>query len=710
MANRFQNIGFQPRNIEFFPEVQQDILPDISGLGNYMQSLDQQLDQELELPNYLQQSESDRNAYLNYKKEAQGFKQRAVEAFKSGKNDLGAEELRQYKNFLRNSKQPDGTYTRLEQGKAQYNAQVKRLQDMYMKGDNANPILYNHSINLLNKGISPFEDEFGNARAQIDLPTMYSDKPRREFNKEMNEVLDNIEPDQIAYSGDINKVRGLTLQQLISQGKTKYLDPTKVADVILGAITPEMKESFKQFGEAQGLGGQGAVLNRKLLQSKEFQAAYKKDPNVILQAFDTSSALGAAAQALVKSKIFKQEDKSSSIFTDQEALEGLKQRNRKGLKEYEMTFGETTGRTSVFTKGSGMMDLDIKDGKIAFGHHIPKNYLSDPETSKYLSTLSPEARKAAIDKAMVKDYKNMGLDEYVETEEGQNNKALVEIVSSFPRPLMDKGNGVFEKMSDKQYNKAVINLYEKKKHALSKEDVDYVEYRGSKRGDIQRKTLFGKGKEDIGTIVHKNIIVTSPTGEPKTMLFNAFLNEYGMDSAEFKEKVGLLGEIKAGRNSITPSGINGVVKTKDGFQEIIISDININDAREKTPLWILGQAAQTAKLTPWTNTGIPEIDQYGKIRASGRDMWTIDALEQKLLNEYDPKTIEQLEAEIDKLEKNPALNNYLGRQVDLYAYDPNSKNPNEEGQGQPIKLSDGSVLTFEQLELLMQSKNNGRRK
>ena len=672
MANRFQNIGFQPKNIEFFPEVQKDILPDISGLGNYMQSLDQQLDQELELPDYVQQSESDRNAYLNYKKEAQGYKERAIQAFKSGKNDLGAEELRQYKNFLRNSKQPDGTYTRLEQGKDQYNAQVKRLQDMYMKGDNADPMLYNYSIDLLNKGISPFEDEFGNARAQIDSPNMVADKPRKDAAKYLDTIVDNIKADEIVKTQHMSKVRGMNFKQLMTDGSTEFIDENKVFSVIMDAVSPEMKASFEQYGRALGLEGQGNVIDKDKLAEYNKRIENKDTEGLsVLDVIDSSSSLGSLVRSLIKSKVYSKDKSTSKVITDSYGLQRAAQ-----FDEYNL--GREIQRSTVISKGSGMVPLNIDaGGKVQIGGI---KYVTQPVAGQLVPGIKKQAFKA---------FEDVSLAEYAKSDKGElNHPGLKAVTDAFPQGSMD----------NKTYNKLIDQKYNEKMEKMSMADVQYRGYGDSKAGNYERNKLIGLPNKGAGNITEKSIMITSANGNPTPVNFEKLIDTLGVTLEEFREGATLLGEVLS-TNPLVPSGKELIYTSPEGEStRMLVSDISIQDAKIKSPIYEFSKVAHDGSIeeTDYIFTGIPALDARGKTRAVGIDVYSKDIYNDIKYSEYSTEAqVREAKKELAKIEANPYLNKFEGTKVKLQTYNPN--NPEL-----PIDIKDtnGNLVTLEDLEII----------
>lgn len=641
-VNRFRSTSFNPEDIFFQPRTQLEVQPDISKLADLSTQLQQTYDSasNLELPNYLRQSETDVAAFNQFRTDAEGYRTNAEQAFQEGNIQGGQKVFRDYANFLRDSRQPGGKFSELERGVAEYNSALKQLKDTYLEPSSKeySPELFNLAKKRLDSSIDPFDTRTG-----ISSPILLSDQPRRNAVDYYSDFLDNVEADQVVFGDKLKNVQGMSFKAILESGKKEFIDPTKVAVVLLNATTPEIRQSFEQFGMAQGLEGQGNIINQEALNNNETD---------ILKLFDDNSALGRTLKGLVQSKVFSKYDTSNKVLTDSAAL-------IKKEKELEFNLGTETLQSQVFTKGSGMVPLQVdSEGRVR---------IKTGEELAQAAGMGMHPSQVGHSKLGKFEFKDISIDDFATSEEGRVNfPALESIVERLPKPP-----GV----SNLEYNKKIIDLYNKKSEKMSQADVTYTMYGDSRRGKASRSNLLGHGS-GLGNILNKKIIITERGKEPEMMNVQKLLKKLSVDVKEFKEGFNVHGEAR-GDNFISPSGELASWVSEDGKKVVnfMVSDISDQDAKRKLPLWSLSEPVREGAVeqSRWSYTGIPQIDtNYGQLQTTANDVYLSDQWNSILLSPTSTEAqMEEAERELEKIEKNPLLDDFIRRETVLMRKDEN---------------------------------------
>jgi hypothetical protein len=230
-------------------------------------------------------------------------------------------------------------------------------------------------------------------------------------------------------------------------------------------------------------------------------------------------------------------------------------------------------------------------------------------------------------------------------------------------------------------------------------DVQYRSYRDSKAGNYERAKLIGLPKKGAGNITEKSIMITSANGDPAPVTFEKLIDTLGVTLEEFREGATLLGEVLS-TNPLVPSGKELIYTSPKGEStRMLVSDISIQDAKIKSPIYNLSKVAHDGSIeeTDYIFTGIPDLDARGKTRALGIDVYSKDIYNDIKYSEYSTEAqVREAKKELAKIEANPYLNKFQGTKVKLQTY--NSNNPEL-----PIDIKDtnGNLVTLEDLEIII---------
>ena len=395
--NRFRRVLYQP-NTQYYPKYQeQNFIPDLSGLEGILNNLQQQYDasRNYQLPNYLRNSQTDTQAFHDYKNNLENMRQSAIDAFVNKDFNTGQSKLREFADYITNSKRPGGDYYELEKGVTDYNAALKRIQDTYLdqKSNLYNPYIFKYAKDKLDNGIDPFKDPTtGQYRASINGPTLNRYIPQEEVVKQYNEILDNIKADQVVYGNKVPKsLEGVSFKSLLERGETEFIDPRKVMRILANATTPEIQGSYNLLGEAMGIGPQGQFVDPK---SGGF----------------SNTMLGKLLTSLTDSKVYRKTTDKSLLVSDSYG----EQRKLKALdtlytaSEGTLTAGPDFSMDKMTTQIEG---LDSELNKLESRLKSTNNPLSAQELI-HLDEL--KSRKNILEVT-----KNSYIQSFLDTEEGQ---------------------------------------------------------------------------------------------------------------------------------------------------------------------------------------------------------------------------------------------------------------------------------------------------
>lgn len=646
MINRFRRIFAEP-NTEYLPQVQEDFMPDLSGLEAVMNNLQAQLDatSQYDLPKYLRNSPTDVAAFNQYKANVEGYRDNAMESFKKGDIASGQSALRGFSDYMRKSKMPEGDFFELERGVQEYNASLKELKDTFLdqKSDLYNPYIFQHAKNKLDENIDPFRDEFGNSRVGISAPVLDRYIPDAEVTKQLNEVLDNIESNQIIRGNRVPvRLQGLSFKQLLERGETEYIDFNKVASVLSNTVSPEIIKSYNLLGNAMGLGA-----NQGNFVSEDGKG------------FNPNTMLGRKLQGLAESKVFTKQKDDAKVITRVGDLEAYKSRLRKSESEFEFKLGSETLRTQVFTNDTGMPELNMSMDKNG-------NIIKNNPSAFDLNNAGVAPAGLVVNPKSVRTEKIGNIVEYINSEKGRKeNPALGMVYDQFARHVQN--------MPPKQAYEFLKKKYNEKKEKLSVADVETNVY-SPKMQDARQKTLIGVGSgAALGTIAQKKITILDQNNRVvKTVPYMEFVDELDIDNETFKKNAMVNGSIETD-NPLIVSGEQFTWSDPETGEVItgIASERSLEEMQYYNPLHKLYQPTHKGDIleSDFVETGVQAIDEaYGRMKSVARDVYESDIISERLSK---PRGLTQgemnkLNERLSELQRNPELDEMQYRDVQLY--------------------------------------------
>jgi len=371
----------------------------------------------------------------------------------------------------------------------------------------------------------------------------------------------------------------------------------------------------------------------------------------------------------------------------------MRSRLRKSELDYEFNLGNETLRTQVFTKGSGMVPFDKLNLNVNEKGQIEKKVVNPDFDPKEAQRAAKAGGTYDVPYYLDSDLPNSKFKSYLQTEEAiKKTPELVDIYEQFSTEI--------DGMNHKEAYDFIEQKYNQKRAKLSMADAEYEIY-GPKRQKAEKLSTIGystkNGTAALGNIRNKTILVHEPGQEPKEFGIQDFLDEYGITPEQFVNNTYVHGQVKS-TNPLVASGEEfSYTNPEDGAGiTFIASNKSQEDLKFKSPDYELARPAHNGLYdrSKSVYTGIPEIDQtYGRIHSRATDVYESDLLIERLQtnNDLTEDEREEIVDNLSKLQKNPKLDNYVERRVDLYQTDTGINLTQYEG----LRLSDIAQLKTE---------------
>lgn len=644
---------FVPSDYSFSVYSPQEFVPDLSMLDELLGGMQKEYDEGMSalnriMPNYLRNSPTDVEAAQAYKAKFDEYISSASGAFANGQINEGRRIMGDALREAERDQLPGGEYYELERRVGEYQAEAKRLNEFYKD----NPRLAQYAI--ANKiGITDFRNpETGEAQSILPASDIYKDIPDEKIADWFNQTLDNIKDTLLQEGWSRNKVDSITtIHDLRTLSGREFND---VMSILTRTFPDEFKQSISQRYAADKYYNPSlpdidptqifettvdAAGNRVILTDEADRPVFANTP------------LGSLIKGYALAGTRVKADHHITKDDDEVLLENLKHNLRKKEIDYEFTLGNETLRTQVFTKGSGMPELNLApDGK----------GLKDERVEMRWSNINKQMEPKTVVS------KKPNFKKYITTEEAQ--REYPELVT-----LANRFSSHIEKLDDEQAFKFIEQKYNEKREALQTADAEYTVYGNPKYLDAKRKILVGEssgqGKARIGNIRNKTIIVHSAGAEPQAYKFQDFLRKYDISPEEFVANTYLHGNIRSD-NSLVASGEELSYTRKDGTGiTFVASDISQEDAQFKSPEYTLHQARSNGMMDKTTSTflGVPELDQkYGRVYAEGEDVYESDLIARRMDDPTLPfDEAQALADQYVELKSNPANDTFRGRDVKI---------------------------------------------
>lgn len=649
--NRFDT--YLPLDLGFQVYAPQEFTPDLSMLDSLLGGLQKEYDTGMSalnriMPNYLRNSPTDVEAAKQFKSKYDSIIEQTSEAFANGNINEGRRLMSQGLRQIEQDQLPGGDFYELERRVGEYQNEVKRLRELYKD----NPRIAEYAI--ANKiGLTDFRNpETGEAQSIQSASDIYKDVSDKDISAWFNQTLDNIKDTLIQQGWSRNKVDAITtIHDLKTLTGREFSD---VMGILVNTFPEEFKQSIAQRYAAD------KYFNPNLPNidpTKVFETTVNERGELEILTDDkdrpvfanTPMANMIRGYALAGTRITP---KDQLVEDDDEILlENLKHNLRKKEIDYEFNLGNETLRTQVFTKGSGMPELNLT---------FDKKGLRDERVEMRWSQINKQLEP----KTVVSHKPNFK--EYIKSEEAEREyPALVDLGHRF--------NDYIENLSDDKAFDFLVKKYNEKRDALQTADVQYEIYGNPKRLQARREVLIGSvdrnGTGRIGNIRNKTIIVRSEGSEPKAYKFQDFLNQYGITKEEFIGNTSVHGSIRSD-NPLVASGEEMSYTREDGTGiSFTASDISLEDAQFKSPEYTLHQARAYGGVdkTKSVYIGVPELDQqYGRVYAEGQDLYESDIIAQRMDDFSLPQDeLQELADRYAELKDNPNKDTYVGRDVKI---------------------------------------------
>jgi len=348
-TGRFRNII--PVRSNFVPE---NYVPDFgalaTALGAQQQAFDKALAVSEKVPNHLQQDTTDVQDYMSTVRNqinniAETYANEGVSAGNRARKQLLREINRDW--------QPGGKADRFQKRLATVQSLKETIDDQY-KDDPRIAQYYKQNIK-----INPFSDETS-PNYGIGTPSFDKILSTEDISTHYDKTLGNIKADQVVSDAylDRNALRGVSFKDLLTRGKTKYIDWNKAAQVLIGATTPEIQRSEEVRGKAYGLGeGQGQFL----MADEEGNLAFDEQGRI---QFNANTALGRMLSGYTTGTAFTEQDVSDKVventYARQLALWRKKQEEKDGnavMLSQPFNIGQTIFGNEVKTTSDGKLKL-----------------------------------------------------------------------------------------------------------------------------------------------------------------------------------------------------------------------------------------------------------------------------------------------------------------------------------------------------------------
>lgn len=654
-----------PNDYSFQVYSPQEYVPDLGMLDSLLGGLQQEYDTGKSalsriMPNYLRNSETDVEAARGFRSKYDQLIKESSDAFSKGNISEGRRVMMDALREVEKDKLPGGDYYELERRVGEYQNEYKRLRDTYKDNPRLADYLANTKI-----GITPFRDpttgEPGSIKPAADI---YKDVPEKDISAWFNQTLDNIKDTLIQQGWSKHQVDEIsTIHDLKTLTGRQFND---VMSILTRTFPEEFKQSIAQRYAADryynpNLPDIDPTQIFEVDTDKNGARALRTDKEG--RPVFANTPLGNMIQgyALAGTRV-KPEDRI--VKDDNEILLANVNHNlRKKEIDYEFNLGNVTSRTPVFTKGSGMPELDLgfdSKGKVTTGKGADSGYLSGLASTGMLGPGT--SGKTTLENT------NQSFKEFIKSDKAK--REYPELVK-----LNDRFKDYVSGLSDDKALKFLSDKYNEKREALQTADAQYTEYNSPKVIAARRLSLIGstEGKEGarIGNIANKTILVHGADGEPVAYKFQDFMKKYGISDREFVERTFINGMIRSD-NSLVPSGEELRYSRPDGSGiTFVATDISQEDAAFKSPEYLLHQARANGSVdrTKSTYTGIPELDaRYGRIYAVGYDERESDMVARQMDDLSLPH--EETQALADRfayLKEHPNEDRYIRRDADLYS-------------------------------------------
>lgn len=680
MANRFDT--YLPSDFSFSIHTPQEYTPDLSMLDSLLGGLQKEYDTGMStlnriMPNYWREHPTDVEAAKNYRSKFDSAIAQTTEAFANGNINEGRRLMSNAMREIEKDQLPGGDFYELERRAKEAAEQDKALKKTYID-EYKSPELYQYARSKMVDSAQPFKDPATGEYGIVGSPAMSKHIPQEEVVNQLDKIIDNIQADQVVYGGYRGKkLDGVSFKQLLERGEIEKIDYSKVANVLASAVSPEMTASYNQLGAALGIqDNQG----RAIATEEEF----KNTGSVF-----APTMLGATLESLAQSKVYRKQTDKSSIVTDEYA------RERALKKASDEDDRLRAFRTTVYTKGSGMPELNIgvnKKGEVLEKNLVPGSFPAPggfiPDPNRPVNMAKPLGKK-------FKKYLESG-------EAAKDNPALAGIYDEFKVQI--------DQMSDSKAYEFIEKKYNEKKDRLSvTEDVMYPfnEKEREYYNNLYIGTSKGKDEGALGLSSQMAVTVYEPGKEPEVYSgVQAFLDEKGISRGEWTRNTNTYGDVRADNPAVI-AGIRGAYVDNEGqVYEFSLSHKDEQTMREELPLSILGSTMMDGGLAEShsTNMVLPSVDNIGNpvlenrlLYSKGQDIYESDELIENI-GEYERaralgKELPFRETEYrdmkdryNLISNNPTMNTYAKRKALIY--DAQTDRPLVDAEGKQMTYDD----------------------